>query len=241
MTTIHVQKPAFVLALFLLLAGLSACDPLGVRGRGDLITETRNAKDFHALEVNVHGDVDVFVDTDFFVEVTCEDNIIDYLDTEVEDGVLKIHFDRSVYDVDDLHIVVHAPAWDAFEINGSADVHVKDLIEGDQLDVRISGSGDLECHEAVFDQAKISVSGSGDVELNGSSLDLDVSISGSGNLQALNFPVKKAKVALSGSGEAKVDVSDQLDVTVSGSGDVYYQGSPVVTSIVSGSGRVHKL
>ncbi len=224
-----------------ILVFLSSCDPLGTRGSGDLQTETRNVTDFHALEVDICGKVEVRVDSVYKVEVTCEDNIIEYLETIEDNGVLKIRFDRNVYDVDKLKITVSAPSWDAFEINGSADVELFDDISGDKLTVDISGSGDINLNKAFFDQFDFKVSGSGDIDVNGAGDHLKCSVSGSGEVDALDCPVKTADINVSGSGDVRLDVSESLDVTISGSGLVEYKGNPVVNKSVSGSGKVRKI
>ena len=224
-----------------ILISMTSCDPLGTRGSGDLKTEDRNVSDFHALEVNVCGNVEVNVDSVYKVTVTCEDNIIDYLETIEDNGVLKIRFDRNVYDVDKLKITVSAPSWDAFEVNGSANVKVQDPISGSKLNLDISGSGDIDIFKAFFDDFKVRVSGSGDIEMNGSGDHLDCSVSGSGEVDMLDCPVKSAEVSISGSGDVLLDVSESLDVSISGSGKVEYKGDPQVTKNISGSGSVRKI
>lgn len=221
--------------------GLSSCDVFGVRGNGELETEIRNVDNFHALEVNVPGDVEVRIADEYKVEVTCESSVIAYLETVEDDGVLKIHFDRDVFDVDNLKVRVWAPSWDGFRINGSADVDVPDAIQGDQLNLGISGSGNLKVFNVDFNKIDTRVSGSGDVYLAGAADDLKCTVSGSGNVDALGCPVKTATVTVSGSGDVRVNVSENLNVTVSGSGDVEYEGNPQVTKQVSGSGNVRKI
>jgi hypothetical protein len=237
----HTFVKSFFFCLFTIgtLFLLPGCDV--TRANGDLITETRNEKDFHALEVNTSGRVEVRTDSVFSIEVTCEENIMPYLETTVKNGVLQISFDRPVYDVDGLRILVSAPKWDAFEVNGSADIKVKDPVKGTDLAVRISGSGDVEILNADFQKVKITVTGSGTADISGKANDLNGSVSGSGDIEALNFPVKTAKASISGSGDIRLDVSDALEAIVSGSGDVEYKGNAKVDSQVSGSGRVRKL
>lgn len=230
-----------VLAGVVLATALSACDPLGVRSRGDLMTETRSVANFHALEMNVPGKVEMRIDSVFRVEVTCEESVIAYLETYENNGVLNIHFDRDVFDVDNLRVRVWVPHWDGISVNGSADVDVPDPISGDQLCLSISGSGDVQVFSLDFNELKTSTAGSGDITISGQAERLDCSISGSGQLDAVDCPVKTAVINITGSGDARVDVSENLKVTISGSGDVGYQGSPEVTSNVSGSGRVYKL
>ncbi len=219
----------------------SACDLQGIRAKGDLQTETRNVTGFHAIESDLSGDVEVRVDSTFKVEVTCEENVIDDLETKVENGVLNIYFDRTVFDVDDLKIVVHAPSWDAFELNGSGNIKVLDDIAGTELDLDISGSGEILISEADFDKIKARISGSGEIEVDGITDLLDVDLSGSGEVSALDCLAKNAKVDLSGSGNVRVYVTETLDVEISGSGNVSYKGEPQVTKSITGSGSVKKL
>lgn len=238
-TKLQISAYLFFLGAFLMI--FTSCDPLGIRGKGDLETEIRNVKDFHALEINTSGEVELRVDSVYKVEVTCEESIIGYLETIEDDGVLKIHFDRDVFDVDDLKIRVSAPSWDEIEINGSADVDVPDAITGSTLNLTVTGSGNLKVFKADFDNIKTNVSGSGDVNISGVADDFNCTVSGSGDVDALDCPVKTAKVTVSGSGNVRVDASESLDVTISGSGDVEYRGSPQVTKSISGSGNLRKI
>jgi hypothetical protein len=240
MTTSFLNRVARIIFTIWVVANLTSCLDI-VRGSGDTLTETRNETNFHALDITIPGRVEVRIADSFSVEITCEENIIDYIETEVDNGVLKINFDRNVYDVDDLVIKLTAPSWDAFEISGSCDVEVKDSISGDELVVDISGSGNLRTAVADFNTSDISISGSGDVFLKGSANEFDCSVSGSGNLEAFGFQVKTAKANVSGSGDVEISVSDNLDATVSGSGSVRYKGDPVVNKNVSGSGTVKKV
>lgn len=234
--------PALLAALASLLMLATSCeDVLGVKGKGDKITETRNVDDFHALDISGNAQVDLRVDSVYRVEVTCEESIIDFLETVEDDGVLKVHFDRDVYDVDGLRVRVWAPNWDAIETSGSVDVNAPDLISGDDLRLKLSGSGNMRLFNVDFQQVDALVSGDGNITLGGSAHTLDVTISGSGNFDGFDCPVQVAKVVVSGNGNVGLDVSEQLDVTISGSGNVEYKGDPVVTTQISGSGKVKKI
>ena len=240
--TTQLQNLLHLAALGLLLWTLPACDNVfGIRGKGDIVTEVRDVKDFHALDITAPGQVELRVDSVFHVEVTCEESVIPYLLTIEDNGVLKIHFDRDVYDVDHLNITVSAPSWDGIEIGGSADVDVPDAIAGDLLGLKITGSGNIRVFKADFNKIKARLTGSGDMRIEGKANDLDCGISGSGNFDALDCPVETARVQVSGSGDVRVDVSESLDVTITGSGNVEYRGAAQVSSQVTGSGKVRKI
>lgn len=220
---------------------ISCDDVFGVRGTGDIVTEIRDVDNFHALDISTCGDVELRVGPTFKVEVSCEESIIPFLETLEDNGVLKVHFDRDVRDVDGLRVVATAPNWDGIEISGSADVDAPDQIGGNILDISIFGSGDVKVFKADFNKIKTRISGSGNITVSGIADDLSCTTSGSGDTDASGCPVLTAKVNISGSGNTRVNVQNQLDVTISGSGDVDYLGNPTVNSQISGSGRVHKL
>ncbi len=236
------QKVPLLLGLALLAGAFSACeDVLGVKGKGDVVTEVRNVDGFHAVEISTNGYLELRVDSVYHVEIQCEESVLPFLQTIEDNGVLKIHFDRDVYDVDNLKITVSAPNWDAVTLNGSVKVDIPDAISGSLLDLRVSGSGDIRVFNADFAKVLTSITGSGDIDVNGAADQLDCTISGSGSLDALGCPVLTVKVTISGSGNARLDVSESLQATISGSGDIEYRGNPQVTSNISGSGTVRKI
>lgn len=226
------------LALLALPLFLTSCDSL--RGRGDLVQEDRTVENFHQLNVSTPGKVIAKVGA-YSLHIQCEENILPYLRTEVNDGELSIWFSRPVYDVDDLVITVTAPNYDGFDISGSVDLDCADAISGQTLDLRVSGSGDIALSNVDFDQVDASVSGSGKIVVHGQADVLHGAVSGSGNLFAEDCPVKNAEAEVSGSGELRCNVADLLKARISGSGDVRYRGQPQIDAQVSGSGDIRPL
>jgi hypothetical protein len=234
------MKKVLFLPVIALIIFLTACEA-PIRGKGDLITETRDHQDFHALDISTQGRVEVRRDSVFSIEITCEENLMPYLETKIENGTLQIDFDRPVWDADGLLIRVSAPNWDGFELSGSANVKILDAISGTQLTAKISGSGDLNFADLDFLNVEVDISGSGKVTLKGIGNYLEADINGSGDVEALDFFVKNAKAEISGSGNIRLQVSDYLDAEISGSGDIEYLGNPQLSVDVSGSGKVRKI
>ncbi len=238
---ISLLKPRTLLfTAFSLLLALSSCDPLGIRGKGDVITMSFDETDFHGFDLSLSGDVEIRTGAAFKVEVSCEESVMPYVETKVTDGILKVYFNRDVYDVDHMKIVVTAPFWDNFDVSGSGDIVIPDTIVGNTLRMDVSGSGSIRATEALFDHAHLSVSGSGDLKLAGSAETLDADISGSGAIKCFDFVVNTAKIEVSGSGDAQVNVLESLDASISGSGTITYKGNPDVNARVSGSGNIRK-
>jgi hypothetical protein len=214
---------ARVLALgastLLVLLAVSACDGdvFGVRGSGNVITESRDVNGFSEIAVFGSGTVRVDVNGTESLTVEAEDNIMPLLKTEVRNGRLELSIESNVSPTTDVTYTVTAVALDG---------------------VTIAGSGDVTATGIAADLFDVEISGSGRVEPTGTAATLIVEISGSGRYLGEGLKASVGTVRVSGSGEAVVNVTDDLDVDVSGSGGVQYIGEPTVTESISGSGDV---
>ena len=203
----------------LVLLAVSACDGsvFGVRGSGNVITESRDVSGFSEIALFGSGTVRVDVNGTESLTVEAEDNIMPLLKTEVSNGRLELSVESSISPTTDITYTVAAVALDG---------------------VTIAGSGDVTATGIATDLFDVEISGSGRVEPTGTAASLVVEISGSGRYLGEGLEASIGTVRVSGSGEAVVNVTDDLDVDVSGSGGVQYVGEPTITESVSGSGRV---
>ena len=126
-------------------------------------------------------------------------------------------------------------------VSGSGNIVGENRFETDDLDLSVSGSGEMELR-LYSEDVDLNVSGSGRLNLEGSADRVDVSISGSGKIKGENFEVNVCKASISGSGSIYIFAKKEIDARISGSGSVYYAGNPDrVSSNSSGSGKVRKL
>jgi hypothetical protein len=222
-------------------AFMVSCNEILVKGDGDLVTETRTEKDFHAIDLSIPGTVEVFRGNTWKIEIQVEESLLPYLETKVRNGRLDVYFSRPVRDVDNLLLSITAPDLDGFSVSGSADVTAFDTLQGDQLKLDVSGSGSITLKKIDFGTINAEISGSGNLRLQGIADDLVFEVSGSGDLHTLDCPVEKADIEISGAGTARCAVSTLLKGDISGSGEIYYRGNPEVKVSVSGSGSVKKM
>ena len=213
----------------------------GVSGKGPIQTETRSASDFHAIDLEIAGDLEVTVGENFAVEVSAQQNLLPLLKTVVENGALRIYTDESFSNSDDIKIRVTAPAFDRFALGGSGTIRILNAIRAEKMIFDLTGSGDIYSPQSDFGALFINIVGSGNVELGGKANEMKADIAGSGDVKAKNLTSNSLKAGISGSGSVTADVSSELRADISGSGDVFYSGNPHVESNVSGSGSVEKM
>lgn len=212
-----------------------------VRGEGPVQTETRVASGFHAIALDMAGDVEVTVGEQYFVEVQAQQNLLPLLKTVVEDGRLRIFFDQNVSFSEGVKVRVSAPAFDAFSIGGSGKITVGSPLNTERLTLDIAGSGDIILPQAEAGEIACIIHGSGGVQLGGTTNQFDVRISGSGDVRAKDLTAANCKADIGGAGTVTCNVTQTLRADISGSGDVFYTGSPTVETQVSGSGSVEKI
>lgn len=227
--------------VFIMFTILGTAQKIGkVRGSGNVINKTRSVGNFETIAVSGSFDVFLVKGEEGKIDIKIEDNLLNYLITEVDNGKLKIKWKKgvSIRSNRTTQLTVYYKGIDAVSMSGSGDIVGKDLIKSNDFSVAVAGSGDIELHvEANI--IKASISGSGDIELKGSSKEFTSSISGSGDIGAYNLSSEKAIVKISGSGGMNLTVTSELKARISGSGDIKYKGNPRIEDIkVSGSGSV---
>lgn len=239
------MRPSHIGALFISLALLvpilAACGSsiLGVRGSGDVTTESREVSGFDEIALSGSGTVIVDVNGTESLTIEAEDNLLQYLTTEVDGGRLKLEANRSISPTEEVVYTISAVSLEGLDVSGSGRIDVSG-VSGDRLDLNVSGSGSINVPDLDVGSVSVDISGSGSVRMAGAADDLELSISGSGEYQGAELVVFSADVSISGSGDAVVNVTNQLDASVSGSGNVEYLGDPSVTSSTRGSGNVSR-
>ena len=210
-----------------------------IKGNGNVVTETRNVSDYSQIAVAGSFDVKLIAGKEGKLIIKGEDNLLEYLITEVKDGKLKIKWEKGININTTKELLVTVPFEDieAVSLAGSGDVFSEDTIKTDNLKVALAGSGDVKL---IINASSISsaVSGSGDIKLMGSSENLKCAIAGSGDINGYELVSDNVEVSIAGSGDIKVNAKENLKARISGSGDVYYKGNPRQDVKVSGSGSV---
>jgi hypothetical protein len=206
---------------------------------------TVEVDDFTKISFGVPGTLYLTQGDKNSVEIHADEETMDRVEVVQEGNKLKIRNRKSYgwnsWNSSKISVYVTMKTIEGIGVSGSGSVVGKNQIKAGNIDLDISGSGNLEM-ELNAEDVDISISGSGSVALNGSGGKADVSISGSGKIRAEEFEVSTFIASISGSGTCYITANDEIDARISGSGSVYYRGNPdKVSAHASGSGKVKKL
>jgi len=209
-------------------------------GSGALSKQTREIPKFNRISVNIASNIFLSQDSVTSVVVETDDNLFDYILTDVQDKELIIDAEKGLCPKR-LNFYISTPEIEKIEINGAGDIYAQTPIVVNKMQILIAGAGDVVIDSINANKVKIEVSGSGDIRLGGYCESFYSEINGSGDIRAIKLVADKAKIETNGSGDVYIQCRNSLEVQVSGSGDVYYLGEPSFMKVsISGAGEVKK-
>ena len=188
-----------------------------VSGSGNVVTQTRDVRDFSSIDVSGVFKVEATAQKDFSVEVQADDNLMQFITTEVRDGVLHIEAEKRLKSNGPIIVRVSAPEFERVEASGVSNVSFKNL---------------------KSERFEMNTSGKSRVTADGVAESLDIDVSGASEIDSAELTSETAKIDASGASKVTVNASRQLDVDASGASRIYYSGTANVNKNTSGASSV---
>ena len=216
-----------------------------IEGNGNVKKESREVGSYTAIASAGSWDVKIAYGTSKDIEIEGDDNLLSYIETEVEGNTLKIK-SKKYYNLSarrKIIVYVNLTKLTGISLAGSGNIIGSgNFANNGKTNFELAGSGNVNIDFQTIEKVNISIAGSGNVNLAGKANEVDISIAGSGDANAERVIADDVKVSIAGSGLAKVTANKNLKVSIFGSGDVYYKGTASnIKKSVLGSGKVRQL
>ena len=224
------RNQVVVLALVLILIGVGVgvamlgwlyAGPSGsktVVGSGVQATQTRNVSGFTGVDLAGGNNVTVRVGGRQSVAVRGDDNLLDRITTNVDNGTLVIGSKGSFTTKSPMSIDVSVPSLET---------------------LTLSGSGVIAARGVQARRLTVTLPGNGVIRVSGTVTQLDVALGGSGDVQLGQLVARTANAVVTGAGRILVTATDSLAAAVPGVGAIVYGGDPAhVTTSVTGTGSI---
>ena len=189
-----------------------------IEGSGKMETRTLDLAEFSAIDVGGAFDLEITLGDEQKVVMTIDDNLWDNLEAEVHGNRLELGWDKSCSPDGDCKVEIVVRELGKVDVHGAADVEITGY-RGTSFEFNVSGAAELEMDGEV-DELEISVSGAGEIDTRDlMAKSVEISVSGAG----------EAKVYASESFEGRVSGVGNIDyygdpehtkVKVSGMGDI---------------------
>lgn len=238
-----------------------AADP--VKGDGKVTTRTIEVADYN--EIHINGIMEFnYEQTEVpsgVVEISLDENLFQYLQTEVKNRVLTIGFKRAKVDQVTRFVVKADSKWlKTARVEGNANMILHTPLTGDELEVRananslvqlkepvttgslrlkITGSGNIVADRIETEKLVCDLDGSGSITLKeGKAPTGEYSIVGSSDLHAYGMEVADLSCKMTGSGLAEITATTNLRASIMGKGMIRYRGDAAVQQQIIGKGTI---
>ena len=233
-----------------------------IKGNGIKKEQDRGKMEFTAIDTR--GSIDVIISnlTDAPVIVSGDENLIEYVETYVKNGVLNVHLKDKAFSSYSSRIGLKVTVPNNGKINsikasGSSDVITEGIINADYISIKCSGSSDfkgsvkaekceIDCGGSSDFKGSVEATtcivkctGSSDCIISGKADVCEISMTGSSDFKGYDFTVNKLTCSSTGSSDIKITCNEELSARASGSSDISYRGSAKVVSMhTSGSSDI---
>ena len=110
----------------------------GIKGSGDVVTESREVEEFTFIDCNIGADIDVTIGNEYSLTISVDDNLMDIIRTEVRGKTLEISADESFSTRRGCRIELTVKRLEGFDLSGSGDIRVTGLKE-EEFEFDLSG------------------------------------------------------------------------------------------------------
>lgn len=212
-----------------------------VRGNGNVVKKERPASYFDGISVSTGIDVYLSQGDEEKIIVEADENLHDYLVTEVKDRTLRIYFDNvSIRSAERKRVYVTMKDVTKLKTSSAGDIIGETPVKCGDILLESSSAGNIRL-ELYARNVNVKISSSGDISLTGEAETLNADLSSAGDLNAWDFKVKDADIDVSSAGDADIYVTHKLVARVSSAGDVRYAGEPeIIDARTSSAGTVRK-
>ena len=231
-------------AAVIFLAGCRLFDP--VWGSGSLVTTPFDVGTFTRIEASHECTLHVVADDAASLEVSCDDNIVEYLVVErtgtdsVSIGLKPGSWYRGIT----FTVEVRMPSLAGLELSGFSEADVEPGFSSTlPLALALSGASSANLSSIACGALRADISGASVLTLSGTAESERLYLSGASEAHLIDCDAPAAIVNLSGASLAWLDVGGgTLDLEASGGSTLYYRSFPSWgTLALSGGSRIVKL
>jgi hypothetical protein len=238
------MKVLRLITVALAILGISACSQGQIRktvhGNNNVVTKERNAEHFTGIKVSSGIDVYLTQGNNEKISVEADENLHEYILTEVRGGVLNVYTDANIRDAERKSVHVTMKEINSIRTSSAGDVYGETPVKTDRLELSASSAGNIKL-EVFAEEINADISSSGDITITGEAEKLDADLSSAGDLNAYELKVREADVSVSSAGDADINVSEKITARASSAGDINYKGNPkYVDAHSSSAGGIHK-
>ena len=208
----------------------------GIKGSGNITTETRNAiQDFKKIEVSRGIKVIVEQSENKSISVETDDNLQQHIITKIENGVLIIESDKS-YNSNETPVVnVKMPITNGLSASSGSEIVSSNTLITEKIDVKSSSGSEIKI-SVEADTIKIESTSGSSIEASGKALKLETAASSGSEINTENLMTNEVISQASSGSSTDVYPILKLEAKASSGSSINYRNVPKTFSKEESSG-----
>ena len=197
-----------------------------IDGNRNVVSQERKI-DGDFTRVKVSSGIDLFLTQGSKTELTVEadENLHDYIMTEVRGDELRIYVDGNIWRSKARKVHLTVTTLEELKATSGSDVVSQNIIKAKDLEVSTSSGADMKIEVDAENVVSSSSSGS-DLRISGKALTHSTSASSGSSVHAYGLESKEVTARASSGADVGVYASESIDAKASSGGDVRYKGNP---------------
>lgn len=230
------KKSTLIIAILLSISVIYAQER--ITASGDIVTEEYNLDAFTSVDIRFVGDVIIHQDPHHKTKVTANENVIQHVRFQVENGKLSVYADKNFNNVKKLVVEIYTPTLEELSLRGPGDVVVEKRNEP-HLTVINMGAGDVKVMaSSTSGSLVVNNIGPGDVSVNLMSIPTEELIlhnKGAGDIKMQNITAKRIELRNQGPGDMMLmnGKAEEMTLENTGAGTVNTQLLKVTTAHIT--------
>lgn len=235
------MKNSLKIVLVILTIGLVSCNGNVNIGSGNIITEKRSVTEsFDKIDASTGVNVIVTQGNLQEIVVETDDNVMKYVITKVENGVLIIKLKQNTNTMSSIDVKVQMPKIAGLEASSGATIDTRNTLRGTSISLKSTSGSDINAM-LEYENVSCETSSGSTVTISGKALQLKTNSSSGSDIDANELVTNEAfSKASSGSG-TRVNPIVKLDAQASSGSTIEYVKIPKkLIKIESSGGSVDK-
>lgn len=197
--------------------------------------ERKIGEDFSRVKVS--SGIDLYIKQGNKTELTVEadENLHDYIITEVRGDQLKIYVDGNIWRAKARKVYLTVISIEELKATSGSDVFSQGVIKAKDLDLSTSSGADMRIEIDAYNVTTHSSSGS-DLRVSGKANTHETSASSGSSINAYGLESKEVTAKVSSGADIGVFASESINARASSGGDIRYKGNPEKVNKKTSSG-----
>jgi len=211
-------------------------------GSGDIISDTRTVRAFSGLEVEGPFEVIITTGSPDKLVIEADDNLMEYVETEVDGNTLEIRLSRR-FNLRDAHLKAYVSSGEINKVHASAAANVTTktgLVSANKIDLSSSSGASINGNVDAPNVTGKASSGS-KLDLRGKARNLNLSSSSGATIHAYDLLSENTSASSSSGASIQTFASLDMNASASSGGEVTFRGPGRVKKNESSGGSVKRV